>query len=198
MADEGRGAWVWGGGTGIGRATATRLAKAGYRVGIVGRRTEPIDHVADELNADGGAVIGVSADVGTTDGAVSAVSAVIDAFGRLDALVCSHGVAYSAPVGDETLERWEATLRINLTGPFLLARAALPHLIRARGAIVNVSSTADWYAGPSSASYCASKAGLSMLTRSLANDYGPVGVRANCVSPGWVRTPMGDSDMTAL
>jgi NAD(P)-dependent dehydrogenase (short-subunit alcohol dehydrogenase family) len=197
MADE-RTAVVSGGGTGIGRATASRLAEAGYRVGLVGRRPLPLKAVADEIKAAGGIAVTVTADVGTAEGAVSAVGAVTDAFGRLDALVCSHGVGTSAPVGEETLEGWESTLRINLTGSFLLAQASLPHLIATRGAIVNVSSTNGWYAGPGWASYCASKAGLDMLTRCLANDYGPVGVRANCVSPGWVRTPMGDEDMAAV
>lgn len=89
-------------------------------------------------------------------------------------------------------------MRINLTGPFLLARAALPHLLQRQGSVVTVASTNGWLAGPGWASYCTSKAGLIMLTRCLANDYGPRGLRANCVCPGWVRTPMGDHDMTSV
>ena len=199
MAEEARAALVTGGGTGIGRATALRLAREGYAVGIAGRRPEPLDGVAGEIAGDGGSAVTISADVGTEDGAASAVRTVVRAFGRLDALVCNHGVGDSGvPVGEETLEGWDAVLRINLTGPFLLARAALPHLIEARGAIVTVSSTSSWYAGPGWPGYCTSKAGLSMLTRCLANDYGPQGVRANCVCPGWVRTPMGEEDMAAV
>ena len=199
MAQEARAALVTGGGTGIGRATALRLAREGYAVGIAGRRPEPLDGVAGEIAAGGGSAVTISADVGTEDGAASAVRGVIRAFGRLDALVCNHGVGDGGvPVGEETLEGWDAVLRINLTGPFLLARAALPHLIEARGAIVTVSSTSSWYAGPGWPAYCTSKAGLSMLTRCLANDYGPQGVRANCVCPGWVRTPMGEEDMAAV
>jgi meso-butanediol dehydrogenase / (S,S)-butanediol dehydrogenase / diacetyl reductase len=83
----------------------------------------------------------------------------------------------------------------DLTGAFLMARAALPALIERSGSVVNVSSVNGHLAGPGWAAYCTSKAGLIMLTRSLANDYGPRGVRANAVCPGWVRTPMGDSDM---
>jgi NAD(P)-dependent dehydrogenase (short-subunit alcohol dehydrogenase family) len=86
-------------------------------------------------------------------------------------------------------------MRTNLTGAFLMARAALPALIERSGCVVNISSVSGSLAGPGWAAYCTSKAGLIMLTRSLANDYGPRGVRANCVCPGWVRTPMGDSDM---
>jgi len=191
-------ALVSGGGTGIGRAAALRLARAGYAVEVVGRRSDPLKVVVDEVAAGGGRAVSVSADVGTEEGSARAVAEAVEAFGRLDVLVCNHGVGESAPVGDESLESWDSTLRINLTGPFLLARAALPHLIDARGSIVTVSSTSSWYAGPGWASYCASKAGLSMLTRCLANDYGSLGVRANCVCPGWVRTPMGEDDMASV
>lgn len=197
MAEE-RSALVSGGGTGIGRACALRLAQAGYGVALAGRRRDPLEAVVDEIVAAGGRAVAVSADVGTPEGASRAVTGATDVFRRLDALVCSHGVGTSAPVGDETPKGWDATIRINLTGPFLLARAALPHLIATRGSIVNVSSTSGRYAGPGWASYCVSKAGLDMLTRCLANDYGPQGVRANCVCPGWVHTPMGDEDMSVV
>jgi NAD(P)-dependent dehydrogenase (short-subunit alcohol dehydrogenase family) len=198
MADEQLAALVSGAGTGIGRASAVRLAEAGYRVALAGRRPGPLDDVADEISASGGRAVTVSADVGTPEGSARALTSAVAAFGRLDTLVCNHGVGASAAVGDDTPEDWDSTIRINLTGPFLLARAALPHLIQTRGSIVNISSTSGWLAGPASASYCTSKAGLIMLTSSLATDYGPQGVRANCVCPGWVRTPMGDEDMSAV
>lgn len=166
------------------------MAESGYRVALVGRRPEPLDRVKDEITAGGGRAETISADVGSPDGAESAVAATLEAFGRLDALICNHGVGASAPVGDDTPEGWDSTLRINLTGPFLLARAAIPHLIASRGSIVNVSSTNGCQAGPGWASYDVSKAGVIMLTRSLANEYGPQGVRANCVCPGFIDTPL--------
>jgi meso-butanediol dehydrogenase/(S,S)-butanediol dehydrogenase/diacetyl reductase len=196
--DTARSAVVTGAGTGIGRATARLLAQSGYAVGLVGRRMEPLKHVAEEIAAGGGRAVPISADVGDPAGARAAIAAACDAFGRLDTLVCNHGVGDSAPVADDTPEGWDATLRINLTGPFLLARAAIPHLIASRGSIVNVSSTNGCQAGPGWASYDVSKAGVIMLTRSLANEYGPQGVRANCVCPGWVRTPMGDDGMAEV
>jgi meso-butanediol dehydrogenase / (S,S)-butanediol dehydrogenase / diacetyl reductase len=198
MTHEGRSALVTGAGTGIGRASAVRLAQAGYGVALVGRRPGPLNEVADEITASGGRVVPISADVGTLDGSETAVTGAVAALGRLDALVCNHGVGTSAAVCDESLEGWDSTIRINLTGPFLLARAALPHLIETRGTIVNISSTGGWFAGPGSTSYCTSKAGLIMLTRCVANEYGPQGVRANCICPGWVRTPMADEDMSAV
>jgi meso-butanediol dehydrogenase / (S,S)-butanediol dehydrogenase / diacetyl reductase len=192
---ESRSALVSGAGTGIGRATALLLAESGYGLALVGRRPEPLEQVRDEITSRGGRAVTISADVGTPDGAERAIAVTVDTFDRLDTLICNHGVGTSAPVGDDTPERWDSTLRINLTGPFLLARAAIPYLVTSRGSIVNVSSTNGCQAGPGWASYDVSKAGVIMLTRSLANDHGPQGVRANCVCPGWVRTPMGDEAM---
>lgn len=191
-------ALISGAGTGIGRATALALVRDGYAVGLAGRRAEPLRAVVTEVEQRGGAATAIPGDVSVPDGALAAVSGVVTAYGRLDVLVCNHGVGDSLPVGDDTPGGWEQTLRINLTGPFLLARAALPHLLERRGAVVTVGSTSGWLAGPGWASYCTSKAGLAMLTRCLANDYGPRGLRANCVCPGWVRTPMGDEDMEGV
>ena len=191
-------ALVTGAGTGIGRATALRLAQDGYALTLAGRRSAPLEAVADEVASCGAAATVVAGDVSTAEGAMQAVSATLAAHRRLDVLVCNHGVGDSEPVGDDTPEGWERTMRINLTGPFLIARAALPHLLEQRGSVVTVASTNGWLAGPGWASYCTSKAGLIMLTRCLANDYGPRGLRANCVCPGWVRTPMGEHDMAKV
>jgi meso-butanediol dehydrogenase/(S,S)-butanediol dehydrogenase/diacetyl reductase len=191
-------ALVTGGGTGIGAAVARHLAGSGHAVAVAGRRSEPLEAVVQEITAAGGRALAVVADVGDPAEAECAVAKTVEAFGGLKVLVCNHGVGNSAPVGEDTPEGWDSTLRINLTGPFLLARAALPHLIERRGAIVMVSSVNGWLAGPGWASYCTSKAGLIMLTRCLAADYGPQGVRTNCVCPGWVRTPMGDEDMARV
>lgn len=97
--------------------------------------------------------------------------------------------------GAGAIGQWNETLRINLTGAFLTTKLALPHLIERRGAVVNVASVNGILAGPGWTSYCVSKAGLIMLAKCVANDYGRQGVRANSVCPGWVRTPMGDHDM---
>jgi meso-butanediol dehydrogenase / (S,S)-butanediol dehydrogenase / diacetyl reductase len=191
-------ALITGGGTGIGRATAVRLAQEGHAVVLAGRRPEPLADTAREVEAAGGSATCISGDVSSPAGADQAADAAISAYGRLDVLVCNHGVGDSLPAGEDTLQAWDQTLQINLTGAFLIARAALPHLLDRRGSVVTVSSTSGWLAGPGWASYCTSKAGLIMLTRCLANDYGPRGIRANCVCPGWVRTPMGETDMAAV
>src|SRR6266446_971285 len=115
MEQESRSALVSGAGTGIGRATALLLEEGGYDVALGGRRIGPLDQVAHEIAAGGGRALPISADVGDPDEAGRAIAAATDAFGRLDALVCNHGVGESAPVGDETPEGWDSTLRINLT-----------------------------------------------------------------------------------
>ncbi len=186
-------ALIIGGGTGIGAAVARRLASEDWGVCVSGRRAEPLAEVA---SATGG--LAVAADSTDPVQVERVVSGCLERFGRLDALVFSAGASAGGAVGEQTLERWNLVIGTNLTAAFVVGRAALPALISARGAIVTVSSLAGLRAGPASAAYCSSKAGLIMLTQSLAVDYGPLGVRANCVCPGWVRTAMGDAAMDDL
>jgi meso-butanediol dehydrogenase / (S,S)-butanediol dehydrogenase / diacetyl reductase len=189
---------VTGAATGIGRATALALARDGYAVALVGRRAEPLQELAEELRDSEGDAIAAPADVASPDEAAAAIDAAVKHFGGIDALVNNAGVGDSGPLLEESLEQWEETLRINLTGAFLTTKLALPHLIERQGAVVNVASVNGILAGPGWTSYCVSKAGLIMLAKCVANDYGRLGVRANAVCPGWVRTPMGDHDMDEM
>jgi meso-butanediol dehydrogenase/(S,S)-butanediol dehydrogenase/diacetyl reductase len=183
---------VTGAATGIGRATARALTRDGYAVALVGRRAGPLEEFAAELGAD---VLAAAADVTSAEQVGAAIGAAVERFGGVDVLVNNAGVGDSGAILDESLERWEETLRINLTGSFIATQLALPHLIARRGNVVNVASVNGVLAGPGWTSYCVSKAGLIMLAKCIANDYGRQGVRANAVCPGWVRTPMGDDDM---
>jgi meso-butanediol dehydrogenase / (S,S)-butanediol dehydrogenase / diacetyl reductase len=183
---------VTGAATGIGRATGQALVRDGYAVALVGRRSEPLEELAAELGAN---AIAAPADVTSSEQAAAAVGAAVERFGGIDVLVNNAAVGDSAPLLDESLERWEETLRINLTGAFIATQLALPHLLERGGSIVNVASINGVLAGPGWTSYCVSKAGLIMLAKCIARDYGRQGVRANAVCPGWVRTPMADSDM---
>lgn len=126
------------------------------------------------------------------------VDETIAAFGRLDGLVLNHGIMRAGRVDELSIEDWHATLNVNLTGPFLLMKAALPHLLQARGAVVAVSSVAALRASEAMAAYSASKAALLLLTQSLAVDHGPDGLRANAVCPGWTATEMADMEMADL
>ena len=105
------------------------------------------------------------------------------------------GVMLPGTVAEASVDDWRATLDVNLTGPFLLARAALPKLLERQGSVVSVASIAALRAGPGMAAYCASKAGLVLLTQCLAVEQGAAGLRANVVAPGWVRTEMADEEM---
>jgi meso-butanediol dehydrogenase / (S,S)-butanediol dehydrogenase / diacetyl reductase len=186
-------ALITGAGSGIGAALARRLTADGWQLGLVGRRPEPLQALAQE-----GAGMPLPADTAHPEQIESAVAALVERHGRLDALVCSAGIGASGKVGEQTLERWNRVIATNLTGAFLACRASLPHLLEHDGAVVTISSLAGLRTPPASAAYAASKAGLIQLTRSMAFDYGPLGVRANCVCPGWIRTDMADGEMDAL
>ncbi|MFG3490199.1 SDR family NAD(P)-dependent oxidoreductase [Streptomyces sp. NPDC047972] len=190
MADE-RVYVVTGGGTGIGAATARALTRAGHAVVVSGRRPEPLRLVAEETGA-----LAVPSDIGDPAAVASLVETVVDAYGRLDGLVLNAGIGRGGGVGEVTLDDWDEVMRTNLTGPFLLLRAALPHLLEARGAVVAVASVSALLSGAGSAAYATSKAALLQLCRSLTVDYAGAGLRANTVCPSWIRTEMADRRMT--
>lgn len=189
-------ALISGGGSGVGAAIARRLAGDGTSVVLAGRRREPLEAVVAELEAAGAKATAVSADVSDQGSVESLVAAAVEAHGRLDTLVSNAGVLFGAgKVTEVDPADWHATIAINLTGAFLLARAAIPHLAERGGSIVTIGSVSSVMGGPASAAYCASKAGLLMLTQCLAVDHAAEGVRANCVLPGWIATEMGDAEM---
>lgn len=183
---------ITGGGSGIGAATAVRLADD-WRVAICGRRREAIDAMCAAIG--GKAYV---ADIGVPEIACQLIADVAADFGRLDGLVLNAGVLQALPFGATPLEAWNQQIAINLTGPFVLAQAALPHLLKSRGAIVAVSSVGATQTGPGLAAYSASKAGLNLLIKSIAYEHARDGLRANIVSPGWIRTEMGDEEMAAM
>jgi NAD(P)-dependent dehydrogenase (short-subunit alcohol dehydrogenase family) len=194
MRLEGRVTIVSGGGTGIGAATARRFAAEGANVVVTGRRPEPLETLATELG--GLAVPGDLAEPGVAE---RVVAAGVEGFGGVDHVVANAGVGYGGSAGDVDDERWLRTIDVNLTGAFRLVRASLPALLeRGGGSIVLVSSVSGFVSGPEGAAYDTSKAAMLGLARSVALDYGPHGIRANALCPGWVITPMGDAAMDEL
>jgi meso-butanediol dehydrogenase / (S,S)-butanediol dehydrogenase / diacetyl reductase len=173
----GRRALVTGGGSGIGAAIARRLIAEGADVTTMGRHEASLRAVCDSY------VVGDMAEPADLERAIART-------GPLDLLVNNAGTGGG--------ESWAETIAINLTGPHHLIGLAREGLIARRGSIVNIASTAAIYAGASAVDYNTSKAGLVMLTRSLAVELGPLGVRANAVCPGWVRTPAGTGTMSRL
>jgi len=187
-------ALITGGGTGIGAATARLFASEGANVVVTGRRSGPIEAVASEVG--GVAVAGDTSDPAHVE---EAVAAAFSAYGGIDVVVASAGVGFEGAVADLDVDVWRRTLEINVNGPMLVSRAALPSMLeRGGGSIVLVASTAGMASAPASAAYDVSKAALIGLARSIAVDYGPRRVRANALCPGWVTTPMGDEDMDGL
>ena len=187
-------ALVTGGGSGIGAATARRLAADGWGVAITGRRPEPLDALADELGA-----LALPGDVGERADAEAAVAATVEHFGGLDGLVLNAGRS-GAPGSllEVDPDGFADVHRVNVLGSLVTARAAIRPLLERKGALVAVSSVAGLRAAPDSVAYCSSKAALVMLAQCIAVDHGPAGVRANVVCPGWTRTPMGDRAMAGL
>jgi meso-butanediol dehydrogenase / (S,S)-butanediol dehydrogenase / diacetyl reductase len=194
MRLDGRVAVISGGGTGIGAATARLFSREGAKVVVTGRRPGPLQAVAQEVG--GRAVAGDTADPAHV---AEAVASAREAFGGLDVVVANAGVGFGGAAGEVDDERWGRTFDVNVTGAFRLVRAALPSLLeRDRGSIVLVSSVSGLVSGTESAAYVASKAAMIGLAKSLAVDYGPRGIRANALCPGWVITPMGDQSMDDL
>ena len=194
MRLEGKVAVITGGGTGIGAATARRFADEGAKVVVTGRRPEPIDGVARETGG-----LAVAGDVADEDHARGAIAAAVERFGGLDVLVANAGLGFGGAAGDVDDERWTRTLDVNLTGAFRFVRAAIPAMLeRGGGSIVLVSSVSGLVSSTESAAYVTSKAAMLGLARSIAVDYGPKGIRANALCPGWVATPMGDRSMHDL
>jgi NAD(P)-dependent dehydrogenase (short-subunit alcohol dehydrogenase family) len=193
MQLDGKVALVTGAGTGVGAATARRFAAEGARVVLTGRRPEPIAAIAEELGG-----LAVPGDASSAEDLRAAVRAA-ERFGGLDVVVANAGGAGTTEAAETGDESWQRALDSNLTSAFLTCREALPALLaRGGGSIVIVSSAAALAAPPALAGYTAAKTGLLGLMRSLAVDYGPRGVRANAVCPGWVRTPMADVEMDRL
>ncbi len=194
MRLENKVALITGGGTGIGAATARLFAREGAKVLVTGRRPGPIEAVATETGG-----VAVAGDTSDPTHAAEAVAAAVSAFGGLDIVVACAGIGMGGSVGDMDDEDWRRTFDANLTGPMVMTRAALPALLeRGGGAVVLVSSTNALAASPSSAAYDSSKAALNALARGIAVDYGPTGIRANALCPGWVITPMADESMDEM
>jgi meso-butanediol dehydrogenase/(S,S)-butanediol dehydrogenase/diacetyl reductase len=197
MKLKGKVALITGGGTGIGAAIARRFVADGARVCIAGRRKEKLAQVADTLPPDSVAVC--TGDVSRYGDVERMVKATIGLGGRLNVLVNNAGMDQDPPanVVDIDPEVWQKVVAVNLTGPFLAMRAAIPHMIKdGGGSIVNVSSVAGIRAIPNMPAYVSSKGGLVMLTQQVALDFGPQKIRCNAICPGSVRTGMFEHAMS--
>jgi len=194
---DGRAVLVTGGGSGIGRATAAEIAARGGAVAVLDRDAAGVEETVGSVTAAGGRALPLPVDVADDDAMRLALERAVGELGRLDGVVTAAGIFDGPdlqPLADVTLETFQRTLTVNLTGTFLAMKYALPHLERPerdpRSSVVTIASTAGLRGHGYGSGYTASKGGVVALTRLVAVQYGPRGVRANCICPGAVDTPM--------
>ncbi|HUK53445.1 MAG TPA: glucose 1-dehydrogenase [Candidatus Binatia bacterium] len=187
---EGRVALVTGAASGIGRAIAARFAREGSVVCLADVDEAGGRAAAEEITHTGGRACFVRVDVSRAEDCARAVAEAVAAFGALHILVNCAGIIRRATVTELSEQDWDRVMDVNAKSVFLMSRAALPRLAAAHGAIVNLASGWGVAAGPRAAAYCASKGAVVLLTKAMAIDHGPQGVRVNCLCPGDTDTPM--------
>jgi len=196
MKLEGKVALVTGGGTGIGAAVARRFIEEGAKVCITGRRREMLDKLAAEL--PGTKIVTCAGDVSDFGDVERMVATAVKFGGKLDILVNNAGMPFHGSVTEISVDDWRHVVDVNLGGPFMTMKVAIPHILKAGGgSIINIASLAALRCIPLGAAYCASKAGLVQLTKQAALDFGPK-IRCNVICPGAVKTPMLEGGMNAM
>ena len=189
---DGRKALITGGGGGVGRATALRLAAEGASVAVLDRRSDDAQKAAMAVEEAGGTAIALTCDVTSELSVRSQIATAVEALGGLDVVHVNHATLSMGRLHELSLDDWNQVIQVNLTGAFLVLREVLPVLVAGGGGAVvttgSIEAVGIHTRSPASASYPASKGGLLMLTRAIAVEYAEHGIRANCVCPGAVRT----------
>lgn len=182
---------VTGAGQGIGKAISLCLAEAGSSVALVDKDGKSVEILHDTIVAKKWKSIPIEANVVNPDDIQNMVNKTIKAFKKIDILVNNAGIRFIKSVMETSIEDWDKTLQVNLTGAFLCIKAAIPHMIRqGSGKIINISSSAALIGRPNRSAYCASKSGIIGLTRSLAAELGPNGICVNAIAPGIIETSL--------
>jgi meso-butanediol dehydrogenase / (S,S)-butanediol dehydrogenase / diacetyl reductase len=194
----GKTALITGAGTGIGRAIALAMAREGAEVVLAARRRELLDAVAREIGGAGGVAVAMECDVTIRASVENAMAATVKRFGGLNVVVNNAGAALVADAEKTSDDEWRRILDVNLTGTFLVSRAALPEFRRAGGgAIVNIGSVLGLVARKDRAAYCAAKGGVTSLTKAMALDHAHEKIRVNCICPSIVETPLGTASLAS-
>jgi NAD(P)-dependent dehydrogenase (short-subunit alcohol dehydrogenase family) len=184
---------VTGGGTGLGRAIAERFAEEGAQVAVIGRHPEPLAATVATIDAAGGEAILVAGDISIPEEATGIVAKVAAQWGGIDVLVNNAGIMDRQTCTEASVEDWDRVMNVNLRAVFVLCKAVIPHMLEKGGAIVNIGSISAVRGQAAACSYSASKAGMINFARTVANDYGCFGIRANNILPGLVETELSRS-----
>ena len=188
----GKTALITGSGKGIGREIAFRMAAAGARIAVTDISEEAGEDACTEIRTLGGEAIFIPMNIGKPDDVETAKNIVLNAFGRLDIVVCNAGITFRRGFADLTAEEFDKTIKVNLTGTFNTIKGLLEPLIEAKGRIVVISSASAYTGTGGGAHYSATKAGQIGMTRTLAKELGPLGVNVNCIAPRTIVTEILD------
>lgn len=186
MRLEGKTAFITGGNSGIGLATARRFIAEGAKVAITGRSRDTLDAASAELGSN---LLAIQADVTDVQQIDRAIKEAAQAFGQIDIVFANAGIGGSTPIGDTTLDAFENIIKTNLTSVFFTVQSALPHL-RSKASIILNGSVLAFTGNPGSSAYAATKGAVRSMTGVLAAELAPRGIRVNQVSPGATRTPI--------
>ena len=189
----GKFALVTGAASGLGRGTALALARAGADLSIVDVNPAGLEETAAEIRTLGRQALVHATDLSIAENCGTTVDAAIAHFGHLDALCNVAGLIMFTNSTEMSIADWNKTIAVNLTAPFLLSKAAIPHLLARTGAIVNVASTAAFIGEAYAAAYCASKAGLLQMTKAMAMEFVKKPIRINAIAPGGMMTNIGNN-----
>ena len=196
MQLEGKVALVTGAGSGIGKATALLMGKEGAMVAVLSRTESEVQQTAEEIRRNGGQAIALKADISKYDQMQAAIKAIIDQWGRLDVVFANAGInGVWAPLEELTLDEWNTTININLTGTYITVKLALPYLKQQGGSIVICSSVNGTrvFSNSGATAYACTKAAQVAFTKMMALELAPSKVRINVVCPGWIESEIGDN-----
>ena len=177
---------ITGSGSGIGRACALKCAEEGANVVVADINEKAAEETVKQILGAGGNAFACKADVADPVSVASLVAATIQKYGQVNALINNAAIQVNKTIEDTSFEEWNAQMSVNVTGVFLCSKLFLPHLKTTRGCIVSMSSVNGYYAEPSCAGYCATKAAIIGLTKAMAIDHGHEGIRVNCICPGYI------------